>query len=267
MKNGLPIASLILAAGKGSRMVGFEGNKTLLPLVPEDSAFQGRRPILLHILDSLPPGPKAVVVHHRKQEVMERTRGFGLTYFLQPSLNGTGGALLAAREFIDEGKEDRLIITMGDVPFVRKETYLSLADALQTNHLVVLGFTPADKRRYGVLETEGERVLRITEWKYWSTYPQEKQHGLSLCNSGIYAARREDLLPYIPVLEKAPHRVLKERAGRMVEIEEFFITDLVEWMHRDGLSVGYVNAGDENEVMGIDDLPSLRKAQDLFQAL
>jgi len=80
-------------------MKDFGGNKTLLPLLPKASAFDGDRTILLEILRDLPPGPKAVVVNHKKEEVIEATRGLGLTYCEQPELNGTGGALLAAKGF------------------------------------------------------------------------------------------------------------------------------------------------------------------------
>ena len=38
-------------------------------------------------------------------------------------------------------------------------------------------------------------------------------------------------------------------------------------MTDDGLPVGYVIAEDEEEVMGIDDLSSLIKAQDIFRAI
>ena len=195
MLNDPKTAALLFAAGKGSRMKGFEGNKTLLPLVPGRSSFEGTQPILLHILGSLPPGPKALVIHHRREEIMERTRDLGLHYYVQPDLNGTGGALLSAREFIENGGHDRLIITMGDVPFVRKDSYLNLIRALQRFHLVVLGFVPQDRRQYGVLEVDGDRVKRITEWKYWSTYPAASQKALRICNSGIYAARTGSLIP------------------------------------------------------------------------
>ncbi len=247
-------------------MQGFEGNKTLLPLVAGQSAFEGTRPILLNILSSLPSGPKALVVHHRKQEVIEATRTLDLRYYVQPVLNGTGGALLTAREFIENVPNKRLIITMGDVPFVRRSTYLALADCLDRCHLAVLGFQPQDRRQYGVLEIEGERVLKITEWKYWKDYPEQKRDPLRTCNSGIYAARTGDLIHYLSILSQRPHKVMKEREGSMTEILEFFITDLVEWMDQDGLRVGFILASDENEVMGIDDLASLRKAQQYFRS-
>lgn len=258
------IGSLVMAAGKGSRMKDYEGNKTLLPLIPGSSPYKGNRPILLHILENLPPGPKALVVNHRKEEVIQATRHLDLTYCEQPRLNGTGGALLASRSFIESGAFNRLIITMGDVPFVQSATYLHLIEALQENPLVVLGFRPENRKQYGVLEIDGARVTRIIEWKYWHTLSRERQSGLDVCNSGIYAGRKDELVHYLDRLEKRPHKVVKDRNGRMVEIEEFFITDLVELMCSDGLTVGYVIAGDESEVMGLDDLQALQKAQEHF---
>jgi bifunctional UDP-N-acetylglucosamine pyrophosphorylase/glucosamine-1-phosphate N-acetyltransferase len=264
-KKKVGIASLILSAGKGSRMKGFKGNKTLLPLVPGASLFEGSHPILLRILNHLPPGPKALVVHYKKEDVLEATQSLGLTYCEQPTLNGTGGALLAARRFFEENEQGRVIITMGDVPFVQTETYYKLIEALKHFSLVILGFSSVDKKQYGLLEVDGDEVKRIIEWQYWSNLPQKRQAQLQICNAGIYAARMKDLMKYLPILAERPHIVLKERGGRRTEVEEFFITDLIELMHQEGLKIGYAMAGDENEVMGVDDLAALKKAQEIFK--
>lgn len=265
MKEDPRPASIVFAAGKGSRVKGFEGNKTLLPLIAGPSPLEGTHPILLHVLNNLPPGPKALVVNYRKEEVIEAMHSLDLTYCEQPLLNGTGGALIAAREFLAGLKSDLLLIAMGDVPFVRPETFKGLLKNLGQNHMTLLGFKPKDKREYGLLDISEGRVRRIVEWKYWSKYPRDRQDLLELCNSGIYAARKEELVGYLDILERHPHNVLKERDGKMVELKEFFITDLVELMHKDGLKVGYVVADNEDEVMGVDDLASLKRAQEIFK--
>jgi bifunctional UDP-N-acetylglucosamine pyrophosphorylase/glucosamine-1-phosphate N-acetyltransferase len=266
LKTDSRTASIILAAGRGSRMKEFEGNKTLLPLVPGRSPYEGRHPILLQLLRNLPPGPKAVVVNYKKEEVMEATRSLDLTYCEQPEINGTGGALLAAKAFVETQDCDKLIITMGDVPLVKRATYEALVRHLDDNCLAVLGFRPESRKQYGMLEVEGTHVRKIIEWKYWKSYSKKRQQALTICNSGIYAARKEDLLHYLLVLASRPHRVHKEVDGKLCELEEFFITDLVEYLCEDGLPVGYVVAKDEEEVMGIDDLPALLKAQEIFRA-
>jgi len=247
-------------------MKGFDGNKTLMPLDPDKSPFEGARPILLQIVDSLPSGPKAVIVNYKKQDVIEATRGLDLTYCDQPSLNGTGGALIVSRPFLEGIGPAGLIITMGDVPFVKRETYLKLVNNLNEKSLVVLGFRPESKKQYGVLEIDGKEVRKIIEWEYWRAYPAERRKNLRVCNSGIYAARKDALLRYLPVLASRPHGVKKTINGKAIEVEEYFITDLVEYMYEDGLQVGYVIAEDEHEVMGVDDLDALLRAQEIFRA-
>ena len=259
-------ASIVFAAGKGTRMAPYEGNKTLLPLVAGASLFEGERPILCHILEQLPRGPKAVVVHHCKDDIVRATRAMAPTFLEQPSMNGTGGALLAARPFLESVEEERILITMGDVPFVHPATYRALLERLDAFPLVALGFEPKDRKKYGLILTDGPVVRRIVEWAYWRTFPEQRLEGLRTCNSGIYAARRADLLPFLDRLEKSPHVVVKERGGRRVDIQEFFITDLVTLMAEGGLETGYVVAPDETEVMGIDDPESLERAQELFSA-
>ena len=259
------VASIIMAAGRGSRMQGYDGNKTLLPLVPGRSVFIGSQPILLHLMENLPAGPKALVVNHRKDEVMAITRGTGAVYCEQPALNGTGGAILAAGQFVGAQRGAHVIITMGDVPFVQKRTYDRLVEGLGTHDLMILGFSPENKKQYGMLEIEKGRVRRITEWKYWKDYPADRQDSLSVCNSGIYAVRRAALADYLPILASRPQIVQKQVNGRMADIEEFFFTDLIEFMVQDGQRVGFHVVDDEFETMGIDDVAALEKAQALYR--
>lgn len=259
-------ASVILAAGRGSRMTGFDGNKTLLPLEPKDSPYSGSHPILLQILSNLPRGPKALVINYRKQTVIAATRGFHLTYCEQPELNGTGGGLLAAQPFLESRNCSQVIITMGDVPFVKAPTYLALVKRLKENSLAVLGFRPKHKKQYGVLETHEAKVSKIIEWKYWSRYPEKKRQDFKICNAGIYAARRSELLHYLSVLASRPHSVRKKIDGKVKNVKEYFITDLVEYMHQGGLPVGFIVSESEEEVMGVDDFLALTNAQRIFKS-
>ena len=257
-------ASIVMAAGRGSRMQGYGGNKTLLPLNPGDDPFHGSIPILSHILGQLPPGPKALVVHHCAKEVQEATRADRLSYFRQPLLNGTGGAILAARSFVQSTPCEQVLITMGDVPFVSPETYKRLVGSLSTATMTVLGFCPGERKQYGLLEIAGARVERITEWKYWRDYDPKRLQVLKVCNAGIYAARKKALLHYLNLLAQRPQTVVKTIDGVQTAIEEYFITDLVEYMNADGLVVEWVETTHPDEAMGVDDVQSLRKAQSLY---
>jgi bifunctional UDP-N-acetylglucosamine pyrophosphorylase/glucosamine-1-phosphate N-acetyltransferase len=262
MKN---IASIILAAGRGSRMKEFTGNKTLLPLIPVKSFYEGKRPFLVHILENLPKGPRAVILNYRKEEIIKATKSMNITYCEQPKLNGTGGALIAAGKFLESIDCEKVIITMGDVPFIKPETYRNMILHLSSNSMVVLGFAPKDKKQYGVLEIEGDCVKRIIEWKYWNAFPPDVQAKHQICNSGIYAAKIKDISKYISVLAKKPQIVKKEIDSKLIEIEEFFLTDLIEFMANDGLKVGFVICEHETEAMGVDDLQALKQAQEIYR--
>jgi len=262
-----PVAAIIMAAGRGSRMQGYDGNKTLLPLKPGNAMFDGNHPILMHLMENLPPGPRALIVNHCQKEVRAATARTGAEYYEQPVLNGTGGAILAAGDFVAAQDADRVIITMGDVPFVKQSTYARLVDGLDDHDLTILGFSPRDKKQYGVLEIDKGQVKKITEWKYWKDYPADRQHRLTICNSGIYAARRTVLAHYLPILASRPQIVQKEVDGRMTDIQEYFFTDLIEFMVQDGRAVGYHVVEDEFETMGVDDVPALEKAQAIYAGL
>lgn len=260
-------ASIVFAAGKGSRMTGYEGNKTLLPLVPSGSvAYQGSRPLLVEVLENLPSGPKGIVVHYRAEEVEAATGEYKVEYIPQPQINGTGGALLAAKAFLEETSADFVIITMGDVPLIRSSSYQRLLKQLNENKLVVLAFEPRDKAQYGLLDVADGRVRGIIEWKYWRFYSPERQKKLRFCNAGVYAAERLTLLRYMVSLAKKPHLVEKQWGDRRVTIEEFFLTDIIELMSRNGVAVGMVSA-DEQEVMGVDTPQALAFAQQRYAAL
>ncbi len=257
------VASLVFAAGKGTRMKGYPGNKTLLPLIPARSPYEGARPIISEVLDNLPAGPRGIVVNHHAEQVRRVTQGRGISFVHQPVANGTGGALLAARSFLDSADADRVIITMGDVPLIRPATYQRLLDLLGRFDLTLLAFECKDRGQYGMIEMEGEQVTRIVEWKYWKDFPLERQSRLRYCNAGVYAAGKAVLLAYLDRIEKRPHEVKKQRNGEWSTVTEYFLTDLAEMMNEDGLRVGMTPAPEE-EVTGVDTPESLEAVQKLY---
>lgn len=256
-------ASLILAAGKGSRMTGYDGNKTLLPLCPTaNNPYEGSRPILMEVLENLPSGPKGIVVHHRAEDVRRETSHLGCTYIFQPVTDGTGGAVLAARPFLKNLEEKAVIITMGDVPLIRRHTYSRLLEGLQAASMNVLAFHPEDSAQYGKLEVHEKRVQRIVEWQYWRTMEGHMQQ--APCNAGVYAVDRTALLDGLEALARRPHEVRKQRNGQWVLIQEYFLTDLVEIFNAKGLTVTFTMA-EPWEVMGVDTPEALAEVQRIYR--
>ena len=257
------VASIIFAAGRGTRMTGYSGNKTLLPLVAGKSLYEGSHPLIMEVLDNLPEGPRGIVVNHCAQEVRNGAKGPGIHFITQPETNGTGGALLAARSFIDSCSADCVIITMGDVPLIRSTTYAKLLERLDSCAMALLGFDCPDRGQYGMIEMEGEKISGIVEWKYWKDFSPERLEKLKYCNAGVYAAKRNILLGCMDRMEQRPHVVKKQRDGEWINIKEYFLTDLAEMMNEDGLELGMVRAPAE-EVTGVDTPESLQTVQRLY---
>ncbi|MGC9195883.1 MAG: NTP transferase domain-containing protein [Syntrophobacteraceae bacterium] len=257
------VASIIFAAGRGTRMTGYSGNKTLLPLVAQKSRYEGTHPLIMEVLGNLPNGPKGIVVNHCAQQVREAVTMPEVHFISQPETNGTGGALLAARSFLQSCATDNAIITMGDVPLIASPTYSELLDRLKECDLAILGFEPQDRAQYGMIEMEGEKIAGIVEWKYWKDYPLQRQARLRFCNAGVYAAKRTLLLAYMDRMEERPHEVKKQRDNAWIVVKEYFLTDLVAMMTADGLPVAMVCARQE-EVMGVDTPDCLEAVQRLY---
>jgi len=182
----VPIAAIILAAGKGTRMKS-DTHKVLHPLAG--------RPMLLHLIDgvaALDPARTIVVVGAGREQVEAAVRPHGVETVAQTEQLGTAHAVLQAKPALD-GFEGDVLVLFGDVPLVTTDTLrrmlarLHAADAPAT---VALGFRPLDPGAYGrVIADADGRMERIVEFKDAS--PEER--AVTLCNSGLFAARASDL--------------------------------------------------------------------------
>lgn len=262
------VTTIILAAGRGTRMKGFCHNKTLLPLIPGRSLFEGSRPFIKEIISQIPKGKVAVIVHYDAERVKKTLDEAEVTYIYQPELNGTGGALIASRPFLEGVDTEYVLITMGDVPLVRSHTYQRLIEHLESGGFqgALVAFRASDPKQYGRLLIEGVKVKRIVEWQYWKEMEESEQKAMEFFNAGIYAFCRQDLLACCDELLKRCHIVEKSVDGVKKEIREYFLPDLVEIMNEKGMKVGFVEAP-EWEVTGVDTPEALERVQALYADL
>ncbi|MEH3047825.1 bifunctional UDP-N-acetylglucosamine diphosphorylase/glucosamine-1-phosphate N-acetyltransferase GlmU [Sphingomonas adhaesiva] len=204
-----PVAVIVLAAGKGTRMKS-DLHKVLHPIAG--------RPMLLHLLASaatLAPAKTVVVVGAGREQVEAAVAPLGAETAHQAEQLGTGHAVIQAEESLTGFAGDVLIL-YGDVPLVSAATMQAMLERLHAADappVVVLGFRPADPGAYGrVIVTPGtDRVERIVEFKDAS--PAERAE--TLCNSGLMAARGRDLF------------ALLKRLGNDNAAGEYYLTDVV----------------------------------------
>ena len=183
---GKALAAVVLAAGKGTRMKS-EKAKVLhaacgrpLAAYPIQAALQ------------LGASPVVPVVGHQAEAVEKALRAqfpdAPLTFALQAEQNGTGHAVLCAKEALAKAgfeTSGRVLILYGDTPLVRFETLKALANAQEKSGAPVafLTFRTASPKGYGrIVRDASGNASRIVEEKDAS----DEERKIDECNAGIY---------------------------------------------------------------------------------
>lgn len=226
-----PVAAIVLAAGKGTRMKS-DLHKVMHPIAG--------RPMLAHLLagvDALGPHRTVVVVGSGREQVEPLVEAHGGRVAVQEPLLGTAHAVLQAREALADFAGDVLIL-YGDTPFVRPETMAAMRDRLagaDSPAAVVVASRPADPQAYGRIVARADGTIeKMVEYKDAS----EEERRIDLCNSGMMAVRSEALWP------------LLERVGNDNAAGEYYLPDLVMIAAADGRRSVVVEV-DEHEVAGV----------------
>ncbi|WP_413061105.1 bifunctional UDP-N-acetylglucosamine diphosphorylase/glucosamine-1-phosphate N-acetyltransferase GlmU [Sphingomonas carotinifaciens] len=237
-----PVAAIILAAGKGTRMKS-DLHKVLHPIAGQS--------MLLHLLDAagtLSPERTVVVTGAGREQVEAAVAPLGVSTALQAEQLGTGHAVAQAEDAL-AGFDGDVLILYGDVPLVRAETMRAMLERLNAADapaVVVLGFRPADPGAYGrlIVAEGGDRLEKIVEYKDAS----DAERAVTLCNTGLMAARSADLF------------ALLGRLGNDNAAGEYYLTDVVEMSG----SAAVIEA-DAGEVTGVNSRGELAAVEALWQ--
>jgi bifunctional UDP-N-acetylglucosamine pyrophosphorylase/glucosamine-1-phosphate N-acetyltransferase len=227
-----PLAVVILAAGKGTRMKS-DLHKVLHPLAG--------KPMLIHLIDTaeaLAPERTVVVVGAGREQVEAAVTPRGAAIAHQAEQLGTGHAVAQAETAL-AGFEGDVLILYGDVPLVQAATMQRMLDRLHgadAPAAVVLGFRPVDAAAYGRIITEpgSDRIATMVEFK--DATPDERAE--TLCNSGLMAVSSCDLF------------ALLVRIGNDNAAGEYYLPDIVMLARADGRVTAVIETS-EGEVAGV----------------
>jgi bifunctional UDP-N-acetylglucosamine pyrophosphorylase/glucosamine-1-phosphate N-acetyltransferase len=239
-----PIATIVLAAGKGTRMKS-DLHKVLHPIAG--------RPMVDHLMASaaaLNPARQVVVAGHGREQ-LEKALGGSATIAVQDPQLGTAHAVQQAEQALT-GFDGDVLILYGDVPFVRTETMQAMIARLHEDDApaaVVLGFEPADALQYGRVIAENGRIVKMVEHKDAS----EAERACRVCNSGLMAVRSADLFG------------LLARVGNDNAQGEYYLPDVVNIAIADGRTCAVVVTDDADEVAGINSRAELAQAEGRWQ--
>ncbi len=242
-QNSLPIAAIILAAGKGTRMKS-DLHKVLHPIAG--------RPMLMHLMasvDALSPAKKVVVVGSGKEQLEAALEASADLAVQEPQL-GTGHAVQMAEGALSGFVGDVLIL-YGDVPFVPTATMQSMVDRLNAADapaVVVLAFEPEDPTGYGRVIVQDGRIVKMVEQKDAT----EAETLVKLSNSGLMAVKAADLFGLLA-------RVTDDNAQK-----EYYLTDIVNIANADGRACVAVTT-DPFDVAGINSRAQLAEMEGEWQ--
>ena len=241
-----PLAVVVLAAGKGTRMKS-NLHKVLHPIAG--------RPMLEHLMASaaeLSPQRQVVVAGHGLEQ-LEKALGESVTFAVQEPQLGTGHAVQQAQGAL-QGFDGDVLILYGDVPFVRTETMRAMIERLHAEDspaVVVLGFEPEDPLQYGrVLAHDDGRIAMMVEYKDAT----DEQRACRLCNSGLMAVKSADLFD------------LLSRVGNDNAQGEYYLVDIVNVATLEGRTCAVITTDDPDEVGGINSRGELAEAEARWQA-
>lgn len=245
MTDATPIAAIILAAGKGTRMKS-RLHKVLHPIAG--------RPMLMHLMesvDALAPARKVVVVGSGRDQLEQALEGTGVALAVQEPQLGTGHAVQQAEAAL-AGFSGDVLILYGDVPLVTTATMARMIGRLHASDapaVVVLGFRPADAAAYGRIIADADGVIdRMVEYKD----ANEAERAVTLCNSGLMAVRSADLFP------------LLARVGNDNAAGEYYLPDIVMLAAADGQRSAVIETA-EDEVAGINSRAELAAVEGCWQ--
>ncbi|TIX52133.1 bifunctional UDP-N-acetylglucosamine diphosphorylase/glucosamine-1-phosphate N-acetyltransferase GlmU [Alteraurantiacibacter aquimixticola] len=239
-----PIAAVILAAGKGTRMKS-QRHKVLHEI--------GGKPMIEHLLDQVDRlgAERTVVIVGEGREQVEARLGTRVSYAVQDQQLGTGHAVMQAKGALD-GFEGDVLVMFGDVPFVRAETMMGMLKRLHGEDapaVVVLGFKPYDPLQYGRVIARDGRITKMVEFKDAT----DEERSCPLCNSGLMAVRSDMLFKLLGEIDN-------ENAQG-----EFYLPDVVNVAIASDIPTAVTVTSDPDEVAGINSRAELADAERRFQ--
>ena len=236
MADPCPLAILILAAGKATRM------KSRIPKVLHEVCG---RPMLGHLLAAVAaaaPSRSLVVIGHAEQALRERFSA-GVEFVVQGELRGTGHAVLQCRGAL-EGFRGDVLILYADTPLLRGETLTRMQrHRAETGADLVMLSAKVDVPGIVLRDTAGavERIVDAAD-------ATPEQLGVTERNTGVYLLSAD-------LLWKLLAQVGDDNAQG-----EIYLTDIIELAVRERLSVEALWLDDPEEAIGVNSRSELAAA-------
>jgi len=183
--------------------------------------------------------------------VRETVEAAGVQTFEQKEQLGTGHAMMCG-ESVLSGLDGQIVVTVGDCPLIRAETLAALVEKQRASQAaaVVLTADVPDSTGYGrIIRDHNGAVTAIVEEK--AATPAQRT--VKEINSGIYCFDAVEFWRHVRLI------------GADNPAREYYLTDMIEILNRNGLRVAATKIADPGELLGINDRVQLAEADRILR--
>ncbi len=235
----MQLTSIILAAGKGTRM------KSSLSKVMHRVCG---KPLVAYAVEHAKAvgSQKTVVVVGHSAEQVQNYLGDQVLFATQAEQLGTGHAVQAAEELV-KGDGGLVLVMFADMPLFRLETIQAIVERQQQNTgpMTMLTVIAQDARGFGrIIRNPQGMVEAIVE----EAQATEAQKLIKEVNASVYCFDSDWLWKTLGLVPLSPKG-------------EYYLTDVVEIAVREGKNIEVITAEDEMETMGINTRIHLSEAE------
>ena len=236
MEDIIMVKSVILAAGKGTRM------KSDKPKVVHQ--VMGKPMVYYSIEAARQAGADEV-----KSAIAASVNDVKVDYALQEEQLGTGHAVKCAADFI--GRDGDVIILCGDTPLVTGDTLRKALDFHKEsgNGVTVISAMLDDPFGYGRIIRNGDSLAKIVEQKD----ADEAEQAVKEVNSGMYIFD-------CAALQDALSQISNDNAQG-----EYYLPDAIEIIKKMGLPASAVPMDDADQIRGVNTLEQLADAEKIME--
>jgi bifunctional UDP-N-acetylglucosamine pyrophosphorylase/glucosamine-1-phosphate N-acetyltransferase len=238
----MKITTLILAAGKGTRMCSD---------VPKVLHCIADKPLLRHVYDlssKLQDNSIQIIVGHGAEQVKQSLAFCDVRWIEQTQQLGTGHAVQQACPYIID--TEMVLILYGDVPLLKLSTVKELLANVSEQSLALLTVNLDNSSGYGrIVRDYSGQVIKIVEEKDAS----DAEKMISEVNTGIMAVSGVSLKKWLGNLQNNNAQ------------KEYYLTDIIEMAVAEGVSIITSQPKRAEEVMGVNNRLQLAQLERVFQ--
>lgn len=249
--------AVVLAAGKGTRM------KSELPKVLMEVAH---KPMIFHVIDNLIPlnfDKIIIVVGYKKDLVIDSVNAYikenypsfihQILFVEQKEQLGTGHAFLMTENIL-KNKEGYVLVTAGDMPLIRTESFYQLFKMMENQSIagVVMGSKLENPTGYGrFVRDKNDQLERIVEEKDAT----EDIKKIKEVNTGCYVFKLPEIFD-----------ILKEIKSNNNQ-NEYYLPDVIEIYKKKNQIFGDFILQDYREALGANTVEELENLNRIYNLL